>query len=182
MRVGNCCSWHSIQDALLLPGWQRLASSLLLLQNESPISLHQRVNVTCTLVDDGRFAVAQVTLNRIIVRISIRSVDLNRHGGGFLAANGRLPLCQPRRFRVGLSFILQVPSLQPEQVTHLVVSLHLSNLLFHQLMVRYLGTKGLSRVRIGNRGITRCTNHSSRSRSYSVTSLLERKHRDLKPF
>ena len=52
---------------LLLPHRQRAASGLLFFQAQSPISLHEGVDVTRSFVDDRGLAVAQVSLDRIIV-------------------------------------------------------------------------------------------------------------------
>src|SRR5688572_25806458 len=99
------------------------------------------MDISCSLVDDRRLAVAEVSLNWIVVCVTVGAVDLNRHRSGLLAANGGLPLSQARCSRVCLSGVLQVTGLQTKQPAHLIVGFHVCDFLFDELMVRDLGPK-----------------------------------------
>src|SRR6476661_4520335 len=66
-------------------------------------------------------------------------------------------------------------------MAHLVISFHLSDLLFDELMIRDLGSKRLTSICIGNRCISRSANNTGGARSNRVASLLQGEHRDLEP-
>ena len=108
-------------------------------------------------------------------------MHLDCHRSRLFATRSGLPLCQTRCARVGLAVVLQITRMQPKQMTHLIVSLHLGNLLFDQLMIRDLRAKRLALVCISYRRISRGANYARRSGRHSVATLLERKHCNLKP-
>src|SRR6266851_1580290 len=107
-------------------------------------------------------------------------MHLDRHGSRRFATRSGLPLRETRRARVGLPVVLQITRMQPKQMTHLIVSLHLRNLLFDQLVIRDLRAKRLALICIGYRRISRGSNYARRSSSHRVATLLEREHRNLK--
>src|ERR1051325_6036285 len=74
-----------------LPSRQSLAGGLLFLQTQCPVSLHQGMNVAGAFIDHRRLAVAQITLDRIIIRVAVRAVNFDGHRRGLLAAHSRLP-------------------------------------------------------------------------------------------
>src|SRR4051812_14260827 len=106
-------------------------------------------------------------------------MDFNRHRSGLLTSRRGLPLRETGGLRIRLALVLQITRVQPQQVTHLVVSFHLRDLLLNELMVRYPRPERLTRVRIRNRRITRRANHASCPRRDGVATLLQREHRDL---
>src|ERR1043166_1705275 len=75
-RIFLCNLWTNV---LALPGWQSSPGGLLLLKPEGPVPLHGCVNVACAFVNDRGLAVAQVTLDGIVIRITIRAVNFDGH-------------------------------------------------------------------------------------------------------
>jgi len=60
------------------------------------VGLHQRVDIAGSLVNDRGLAVAQVAFGRIVVRVAVGPMDLDRHRSGGLAADGRLQFREAR--------------------------------------------------------------------------------------
>ena len=130
------------------------------------------MNIARALVDDRGFAVAQITLDRIIVRIAVGAVHFDGHRRGLFAAHGRLPFRQTGSAATRLSFVLQPSRAQPKQPGHLIVGFHIGDLLFDQLMIRDLCAKGLSFICVSDRGIARRAYHSRCARGDGEPSLL----------
>src|ERR1041384_6363589 len=66
-------------------------------------------------------------------------------------------------------------------MAHLVISFHLSDLLFDKLMICDLLSKRLASICIGNRRVSRSANNTGGARSNRVASLFQGEHRDLEP-
>ena len=130
------------------------------------------MNVAGAFIDNRRLAVAQVALNRIVVRITVGAVDFDGHRRGLFAAHGCLPFRQAGRAAAGLAFVLQPARAQPKQPRHLIVGLHLGNLLFDELMIRDLGTEGFALVGVGHGRISRRANNSRGAGGDGESSLL----------
>src|SRR6185436_12600458 len=109
----------------------------------------------------------------------VRAVNLDRHRSSFLTSRRSLPLRQTRRLGVRFALVLQPAGAQPQQVTHLIVGFHLRDLLLYELVIRDASAKRFALVCISDRSVTRGAYDSSSSGRNRVTSLLERKHRDL---
>src|ERR1044072_5633199 len=93
-------------------GRQRPAGRLLAFEAERPVGLHECVYVARALVDYRGPAFAQIAFDWIVFLIAVRTVNLNRHRRGFLAATGRLPLRQARRARVRTPIVLEPAGLE----------------------------------------------------------------------
>src|SRR5579871_6607336 len=68
---------------------QRASRGLVDAVAEHVIGLHQRVNLTCTLVNHRSLAVAIVAAHGIFVRVAVRAVNLDRVARGALRRGRR---------------------------------------------------------------------------------------------
>ena len=66
------------QSLEALRGERRAAQRPVLAVAEQVVGLDQRVQLAGALVDDRRLGVAQVALDRVLVRVAVRAVDLDR--------------------------------------------------------------------------------------------------------
>src|SRR6476646_6606714 len=87
--------------------WRARASAIQLPVPERVLGLHHLVDLGGALVDDGSPRVAEVALDRVLGRIAVGAVHLDRLVGGVECALGGVPLGQRGLARVALTLVLQ---------------------------------------------------------------------------
>src|SRR6185503_3867790 len=117
---------------------------------ERVVGLDQGVELARALVDDGGLRVAQVALDRELVGIAIRPVDLDRIERALDRVLRRVPLGKRRLAGVALALVLQPASAPDEQPPHLGPRDHLGDELLDKLMLADLLTEGVPLVGVSH--------------------------------
>ena len=81
---------------------------------EGVVGLDERVELARALVDDGRLRVAQVALDRELVRVAVGAVDLDRVERGLDRVLGGVPLGEARLAGVAQALVLE-PAGPPDE-------------------------------------------------------------------
>src|SRR5262245_1354499 len=146
---------------------------------EQVIGLHQFVNLTRAFVDHRTLAVAIKTPHRVLVRVSVRAVNLHGIGGRALGGDSREPFRESRFPGVAPAGVLQPSRTHPEQPRRLIVGFHLREHFFHELVGADFGAKGFPLLRVAHARVAACADEARCASRNGIPSLIQREHRDL---
>src|SRR5688500_5445953 len=161
------------------PRWQLTPRRLVGPIAEQVVGLHDLVNLASPLVDHRALAIAIEAAHRVLVRISVRTVNLHGVTGGALGRHRREPFRQTGFAGVAAAFVLEPSRTSPQQPRRLVVRLHLRNQLLDELMRTNLDPERLALFRVLHARVAARANEARRSGRDGVAALVEGKHRDL---
>ena len=100
------------------------------------------------LVDDRGLRVAQVALDRVLVGVAVRAVDLDRVERALHRVVRAEPLGQARLARVAHAAVLEPRRLAAQQPARLDARAHLRDHLLDELVLADLLAEGLALVRV----------------------------------
>ena len=141
-------------QALEALGRERLAAQRpVLAVAERVVGLDERVELARALVDHRGLGVAQVALDRELVRVAVRAVDLDRVERAGDRVVGRVPLRERRLARVPDAVVLQEAGAPDEEPAGLDPGEHLREHLLHELVLADLVAERLALVGVLERGV-----------------------------
>ena len=145
---------------------------------EQVIGLHQGVDLRGSLVDDRALAVAQVTLDRVLVAVAIRAVDLDRVERALHGVVRAEPLGKAGFARAALAGVLLPAGLEDEQPPGFDAGVHVGEHLLNQLVPADLLAERLPLVGVLERCVQARLRQPHRAGGHGVAPLVDRAHGD----